>query len=182
VDYIHSGAYGAFLGQPYITASLSQTLPTVPGQLYQISFFLDNPVGGETNQFEVLWGGSSLFNQVNMPLIQWTNMGFAVFATNSATTLEFLFRNDPDYFGLDDISVMLAAPPVFSSASISGNSLFFSWNAVAGATYQLKFSTDLTSWINSGFAITATNSVMTVKKSYSHSAQQQYYKLYLVVK
>jgi Pro-kumamolisin, activation domain/Viral BACON domain len=182
VNYIHSGEYAALLGQPYATASLSQTLPTVPGQLYQISFFLDNPVGGATNQFDVLWGGSTLFSEVNVPLIQWTQMVFTVFATNSTTTLQFVARNDPDYFGLDDISVTPAAAPTFSAATVSGTSILISWNAIPGANYQLQFSTDLTSWINSGFQVTATNSVMTVKKTLEHFDPQQYYRLYLVTK
>jgi hypothetical protein len=139
-------------------------------------------VGGATNQFDVLWGGSTLFSEVNVPLIQWTQMVFTVFATNSTTTLQFVARNDPDYFGLDDISVTPAAAPTFSAATVSGTSILISWNAIPGANYQLQFSTDLTSWINSGFQVTATNSVMTVKKTLEHFDPQQYYRLYLVTK
>jgi hypothetical protein len=181
-DYIHSGGYAALLGQPYVTATLSQTLPTVPGQLYRVSLYLNNPVGGPTNQFDVKWGGTTLFSQVNVPLIQWTNMEFAVFATNSSTTLEIVFRNDPDYFGLDDISVTPAAPPTFTSAIVSNNALYISWNAIPGASYQLKFSTDLVSWITSGEPTPATNSIMTVKKTIQHADPQQYYRLYLIAK
>jgi hypothetical protein len=181
VAYIHSGADAALLGQPYITASLSQTLPTVAGQLYDLSFFMDNPVGGGTNQFEVNWDGTPLFNQEFVPQMPWTNVVFTVYATNTPTILEFVVRNDPDYFGLDDISVTPVTPPVFSSASLSGNSILFSWNAISGARYQLQFSLDLISWGNAGFAITATNSVMTAKETIRHSDVQEYYRLYLLV-
>jgi hypothetical protein len=180
IDYIHRGEYAALLGQSFSTASLSQTLPTVTGQLYQISLFLDNPVGGPMNQFEVKWGGTSLFNQVNVPLIQWTNMQFAVVANSTATTLEFVVRNDPDYFGLDDISVTPIGGPVFSSATVSNNSFVFSWNATPGGAYQLQTTTSFfpPQWINVGFPITATNSIMTVKETLQN-VQERFYRLRL---
>ena len=180
LDYIHSGSYAALLGEPYVTATLSQSLHTAPGQLYRVSLFLNNPVGGEPNEFQVKWGGTTLFSQANVPLIEWTNMEFAVFATNAATTLELVFRNDPDYFGLDDISVTAAAPVAFSSATFTNNSFYFSWNAIPGAMYQLQYSTDLVTWGTSGHHITATNSIMTAKETLSHSEQQEYYRLYLL--
>jgi hypothetical protein len=180
--YVHSGAYAALLGEPFVTASLSQTLPTMPGQLYQLSFFMDNPVGGTNNQFEVNWDGTTLFNQVNGPPINWTNMTFVVAATTAATTLEFVVENDPEYFGLDDISVTPATAASFSSAAISGNSIYLSWNAIPGASYQVQSSTDLTSWLRVGFPIPATNSIMTVKENLVHSDKQQYYRFYLLAK
>jgi hypothetical protein len=189
VDYIHSGAFGALLGEPYTTATLSQTLPTVPGQLYEVSFFLNNPVGGAgpvgggpANQIQVLWGGSNIFSEVNVPILQWTEMASAVFATNTATTLEFVFLNYPDYFGLDDISVTPAAPTAFSSASYTNNSFFFSWNAIPGASYQLQYSTDLVTWGKAGFPIPATNTIMKAKETLSHSQKQEYYRLFLITK
>jgi hypothetical protein len=112
-DFIHSGEYGVFLGESNATSSLSQTLNTVPGQLYQVSLFLDNPTSGTPNQFEVIWGGATLFNQANLPQLNWTNIGFAVLATNTVTTFELVSRNDPAAFGLDDISVMPAPTPTF---------------------------------------------------------------------
>jgi hypothetical protein len=179
-DYVHSGEYAALLGEAGKTASLSQTLPTVAGQLYQVSFFLNNPTGDTPNSFEVIWGGSNLFSQVSVPALEWTEKGFAVFATNAATTLEFVARNDDDVFGLDDISVTPIGSPTFSSAVVSNSSLYISWNAVPGAKYQLQFSTDLISWITSGEPTPATNSIMTVKKTIQRADPQQYYRLYLI--
>ncbi len=42
-DFIHSGNYGAFLGDTN-PATLSQTIKTVPGRSYLLSFWLANPV------------------------------------------------------------------------------------------------------------------------------------------
>ena len=44
-DVVHSGTYGAFLGDDQL-ATLSQSLTTVAGQNYLLSFWLDNPVSG----------------------------------------------------------------------------------------------------------------------------------------
>jgi hypothetical protein len=179
-DYIHRGAFAALIGEPYKTVSLSQSLPTVPGQLYQISLFLNNPVGGPTNQFEVKWDGTTLFNQANVPLIQWTNMQFAVVASTAATALDIISCNLPDYFGLDDISVTPIGSPTFTSGSISNGSFFFSWNATPGAAYQLQTSASLfpPQWINVGFPTTATNSIMTVREPLQ-SGPQRFYRVRL---
>ncbi len=80
-EFVHSGAYGAFLGQTALLGSLSQTMATVEGQKYLITFWLDNPVRGTPNQFRVLWNGQLLFNQANMNKLAWTKMQFAATAT-----------------------------------------------------------------------------------------------------
>jgi hypothetical protein len=182
VDYIHSGEYAAVLGQLGSLASLAQTLPTDVGQLYLLSLFLDNPVGGPTNQFEIMWDGAVLFNQVNVPQMLWTNMLFAVFATNSATTLEFDFRNDPDAFGLDDISVTPMAQPVFSAVAASQGGILFNWSATPGLVYQLQYATNLAAplWVNSGPPITATNSVITAADA-RQTDPQRFYRIVLLL-
>ncbi len=44
-SFIHTGNYGAFLGDTNL-ASLSQTFQTIPGQNYLFSFWLVNPLAG----------------------------------------------------------------------------------------------------------------------------------------
>jgi len=100
----HSGQYGAALGPGGSLGYLSQTLPTVPGQPYLVSFWLDSQ-GGDPSEFLVTWDGDTLFDQVALGASGWTNMQFTAFATATNTTLTFGFRNDPSYFGLDDVSV-----------------------------------------------------------------------------
>ena len=102
--YAHSGTYGAYLGPSGSLGYLSQTLATVPGQSYLISFWLENFVIG-VNEFSVAWNGSTLYDQSSIPILGWSNYTFAVTATNTSMVLQFGFRNDPYCFGLDDISV-----------------------------------------------------------------------------
>ena len=45
-QFVHSGLYGAFLGQNTSPGSLSQSLPVNPGTQYLLSFWLANPVQG----------------------------------------------------------------------------------------------------------------------------------------
>ena len=46
---VHSGLYGAALSSKGMLSTLSQTLQTVPGQLYWLSLWLDTPQGFTPN-------------------------------------------------------------------------------------------------------------------------------------
>jgi len=156
--YIHSGSYAAFLGEPDGLAYLSQTLNTVPGQTYMLSFWLADPgiwtssYPPTPNEFLVAWNGNTIFDQANLGTISFTNMQFIVSATGANATLEFGAYNVPDYFGLDDVSVTPIPPPVFQSAASASGSITLTWSAVAGVTYQLQYSTSLATlnWSNLG--------------------------------
>ena len=112
--YVHAGTYGAKLGPSGSLGYLSQTLPTSPGQAYLLSFWLSNPVGGSTEQFQVNWNGVTVTNITNPGAFAWSKFNFIVTAAVTNTVLQFGFRNDPDYFGLDDISVIAVSPPTIS--------------------------------------------------------------------
>jgi subtilase family serine protease len=161
--YIHSGSYAAFLGESGGLAYLSQTLTTVPGQAYLLSFWLVNPgkfVRPPTpNQFTAAWNGNTIFNQANMGVFSYTNMQYVVAATGASTALEFGAQNNPDYFGLDDVSVTPIPPPVFQSAASTNGTITLTWAAVAGVAYQLQYTTNLSllNWSNLGAPITATS-------------------------
>jgi hypothetical protein len=157
--YVHSGAYAAIMGEPSTLATLSQNLPTAAGQLYLISFWLVNPVGGNPNDFQAAWNGHTLFAQTNMPKFLWTNIQFAAAATATATSLEFFFLNKPDAFGFDDVSVTSVVPPAFASVAASNGAVRFTWSAMAGFGCQLQYTTNLAAplWINVGGPLVATN-------------------------
>jgi hypothetical protein len=179
-NYVHTGAYAGIFGEPTNVAMLSQTLPTTPAQPYLISFWLDNPVGGNPNEFEAAWNGVTLFAQTNMPKFLWTNMEFAVTATSAATSLEFSFQNKPDAFGLDDVSVTAIAPPAFATVAVTNGSVLFNWSALPGYSYQLQYATnlDLPMWINSGSPIVATNGTVEAEDA-TPVDPQRYYRLIL---
>jgi PKD repeat protein len=172
----YSGSYEAALGAPGSLGYLSQTLVTIPGTSYLLSFWLDSPDGETPNEFLVSWNGSTLFDQTNLGAIGWTNLQFLVSATGTSTVLEFGFRDDPSYLGLHDISVVAVQPA--STANIAGinlsgsNLVINGINGISGVTYYVLTSTNLalpsSQWTpvatnvpnaSGNFTITVTNAV-----------------------
>ena len=102
-----SGNCVAALGEPFTLASLSQTLPTVVGQSYLLSLWLENttnpnpPYRTTPNEFIVNWGGNTLFDESDIGIIGWTNLQFVVTAATTNTVLQFAFLDQPWYLSLD---------------------------------------------------------------------------------
>ncbi len=160
----HSGDFAAALGQGLSLGYLSQTLTTASGQAYLLSFWLENPRSVTPNQFLVNWNTSTsptntLFNQTNMNASGWTNLQFIVVAAGSNSTLQFGFRNDEYFFGLDDVTVTPIPPPSPALVGGNGGSFSFSWAALPGLMYQVQYKGNLnqTNWQNLGSALVATN-------------------------
>lgn len=109
--YVHSGTFGAQLGPIGPDGFLSQTLETIPGKAYIVSFSL-RADAGTPNDFNASWGAVPFFSQVDMPPGEWTSFTFTEVATGPSTILQFGFAHDPAYLGLDDISVV-AGPPLY---------------------------------------------------------------------
>ena len=168
----HSGGYFAALGSYGALSYLSQPLATMAGEPYTLSVWLDSPHGAIPNEFLVSWNGSTLFDGLNIPAVGWTNLQFSVVASGSSTVLQFGFRNDYGFLGLDDISVWPAAVSV-SSIELSGTNLLLNGiNGVSGGTYCVLMTTNLTlplsQWTpvstnvlsaRGAFTITVTNTV-----------------------
>jgi hypothetical protein len=169
---IHSGIYGMAMGDTNL-ASLSQTLSTLPGQDYLLSFWLDNFGGATPNQFLVNWNTNTattnmIFYRTNMAAINnWTNMLFILTATGTNTTLQFGAQNNNYLFGLDDVSVQPIPNPSFRSiVKTNNNALVLTWNSLSSMVYQVQFSTNLakTNWtilstnIATGYTLAVTNS------------------------
>ena len=163
-NYVHSGTYGVALGQSGFLATLSQSVPSLPGQNYLLSFWLDNPTNGVTEQFEVNWNGTTLYNILNPPVFGWTNLTFIVGATDATTVLQFAAENDQSYFGLDDVSVTPIPTLAFDSVVQLTNTYQFTWNAAIGLVYQVQYATNLLQpdWTDVGGAITARTNVLTI--------------------
>jgi len=121
--FAYSGLYGAEMGPVGSIGYLSQTVPTTPGGVYLLSFWLDSPDGATPNEFLTVWNGYTLFDQTNLPGVGWSNYQFAVTATASNTTVEFGFRDDSSFFGLDNVSLEpllnSAGPPVITAQPAS---------------------------------------------------------------
>jgi len=177
--FVHSGLYGAYLGESPDNGSLSQTVTTTANGLYLVSFWLTCiPYQGETapNGFDAKWNGSAFFAGTNLPAFGWTNLQYLVSSTGTSGTLEFDFNNTPGAFGLDDVSVQTAPGPFLSPAMVSGGNITLSWGAIANASYQIQSTTNLdnSGWINVGSPIPTTNSVMSVSLPVGNSSGQFY--------
>jgi len=107
-----AGCIGApcISGLPTEQSSLSQALPTIAGQTYDLTFELVSPRCCGPNELEVLWNGSAVLDLgpggtlgqlIGYNLFGVTNLT----ATSSISTLTFLDRNDPAWFGLDNVIV-----------------------------------------------------------------------------
>jgi Pro-kumamolisin, activation domain/Viral BACON domain len=179
----YDGNYFAALGNFTSLAYLAQPLPTKPGQLYLISFWLQNQSYGYANQFQVLWNSNSttaniIFNQVDMGDFGWSNMTFMVQAASDITTLEFGATNYA-FFALDDVSVTpLPVPmPNFTTPIVVDGSLQLSWPTTPGVAYQLQYTADLTqtNW-TAVVSTNATASTTTVSEP-TDSASQRFYRV-----
>jgi PEP-CTERM motif/Carbohydrate binding domain len=101
--YVHSGEFGAQLGPVGSDGVLSQLLNTISGETYNISFWLRND-GGTPNTFDFFFGSNHLLTTVNQGASSFFNYTYT--ASDTAPTLmRFEFRQDPNYWGLDDVSV-----------------------------------------------------------------------------
>jgi subtilase family serine protease len=183
---VHSGNYGAFLGDNQL-ATLSQSLPTVAGQYYLLSLWLDNPTAGSGQEFLVNWNtngatANTLFGLTNPPAFAWTNLQFLVSAAGSGTVLEFEAQNTPDYFGLDDVSLTPLPAVAFNAGAKTSNTFSLSWIAATGLVYQVQYKTNLlqTNWLDLGAAFAATNSAPTVSDTnVINPSSQRFYRLLL---
>jgi hypothetical protein len=175
-SYVHSGTYGAELGPAGSLGYLSQALATSPGQSYLLSFWLNNASGGTPTQFLVDWGAGAIYSLSNPPAFGWTNLQFIVTAAASSTVLQFGFQNDPNYFGLDDVSVVPVPPAVFQSLTQSNNTIWFSWTAMSGLAYQVQYKTNLfqATWTNLGNPVPATGSTASATDKPGTDAQRFY--------
>ena len=116
-----SGAFdsytGAQDGQFYVVAGpvgadggISQTLTTVAGATYDISFWLA-AVGDDPSDFSAYWNGNQLLSLSDPNTgAQWTQYTFTALGTGS-DTLSFNFRDDPAYIAFDNVSVTQESGP-----------------------------------------------------------------------
>ena len=114
-SHVRSGTFAAFLGPIGSDGFLSQTLQTIPGKAYIVSFSLFTDPG-TPNDFNASWGGTPFFSSTNIPASGYQTFTFTEVAQSTSTVLQLGFRHDPAFFGLDDVSV-IADPPLYFLSS-----------------------------------------------------------------
>jgi hypothetical protein len=180
----YNGTYAAALSEAGSVGDLSQTLPTLAGQPYLLSFWLQNAdlgLGTRPNEFLVSWNGTTISSQYNTPAFDWTYFQFVVVASGNNTVLQFGFRNDSALFGLDDVNVTPIPGPVFQSVTRTNNAIALTWSTVPGLVYQLQRSASLTptNWSNVGGTLTANGSTLSASDPIG-TATQRFYRVGLV--
>lgn len=115
----NSGSFFAALGNVGSDGTISQTLATVIGQTYNISFYFASD-GQVPNDFAAYFGSDLLYSSANAPAFGYQLFSFTETATSTSTVLSFNERNDPEYQALDDVSVTLAGLQNFDSQTNSG--------------------------------------------------------------
>src|SRR5262249_55892702 len=121
INVVHEGLFGAFLGEGGTTASLAQTLATIPGQQYRVSFWLDENGDGDVQLFSLYWDGTTLLSRTNSATFAWTNYQYTVTASATNTVLEVIEEDDPGYFGFDEVTVMPVPTLTLSGISCTNN-------------------------------------------------------------
>lgn len=113
--FAHTGINSADVGGSSGSNHLTQTIATIPGQLYTILFWLSDPVGD--NALSVELGGVAVFDGVtpHTGIGVWAPFTLAAVADASNTDLTFIAKNtqSPPGLGrilLDDVSVTTSAP------------------------------------------------------------------------
>jgi len=180
-----SGKYLAAGGPVGSLNYLSQTLATSAGAPYLLSLWVNSPDGQSPNEFVVSWNGNTLFDESDLPAFGWTNLQFWVSATGTATVLEIGFRDDPSYLGLDNVSVLPVQPGIGSLRLIGTNLIFNGSNGLAGQTYYVLTSTDVTQSLNKWTPVSTNvlgangNFAIIVQRPATSGASQQFYILQL---
>jgi hypothetical protein len=103
----YTGAFGDQTGPIGDLGYITQILPTTAGQTYSLFFALRN--ANFPNEFQVIWDGVVIVDNVDMPDFDYTVVEIdGLVASGDGTELDFGFRNDPDYIYIDDIVVVPA--------------------------------------------------------------------------
>ena len=127
----HTGTQMAFLDWSNSFNTTTQTLTTVPGQTYAISYWVND---GRANLLQVMFGGSTLFNGTSPDNNTYTLFILSSTATSTSTLLGFSGQRTTGMGGtlLDDVSVT----PVLGNfqGGPSSSPVFLVGSSVGGIT------------------------------------------------
>jgi hypothetical protein len=89
---------------------LTQSIATSPGQLYNVSFWLESP-GGTPNDFSASFAGVTFYTVTNAGAFPYTQFSMDITATSTSSLLDFAARQDPSYWHLDDVDAHAVPEP-----------------------------------------------------------------------
>ncbi|MEW5745875.1 MAG: carbohydrate binding domain-containing protein [Nitrospirota bacterium] len=106
----HTGRYGFYAGPTSDMAFLDQSLQTVAGQEYTLSFWMSRDPQGSPfeepfNWFTALWDGVPVLDRGNFFEQDYTLYSFTVQAASTGSLLTFGLFDSQSFINLDDVSV-----------------------------------------------------------------------------
>jgi PEP-CTERM motif len=108
----HSGTYAAWFGSvdPNTLTFISQDIQTIPGQQYEVSFWIGNNgtyqgTALPQNEGQFFWDGTLELHGEDVGDLPWTFEEGVLTATQNLTEVKFGFYNAPGWWLLDDVSV-----------------------------------------------------------------------------
>ena len=123
-----SGNYSAFFGSSS-TSTISQTLSTIAGRTYYVSFWLKNEedVNGvaNPNSFQFAWDGTTVLAVSDESAFDYKQYGFFVDATGATTDLSFSFIQQVAFWDFDSVDVHIPEPNELALAGLAGALAFF---------------------------------------------------------
>jgi hypothetical protein len=102
--YAQLGTYGS-------PVTLVQTLTTVPGQSYIVTFLAKNDLPADPSAFQALWNGTTTINLTSGMSCDWTQYSFTAKAVGG-DSLAFSFLHDTAFLNITNISTAAAAVPL----------------------------------------------------------------------
>jgi hypothetical protein len=108
----HSGTHNARFNASVCCDMISQTLATTAGQSYTFSFWLFAGTVGASDQFDALWNGTQIYQDLGHSLGPFYQLlSFTEIASSNATTIAFQGQNTPSVSRLDDVTVQAVPEP-----------------------------------------------------------------------
>jgi hypothetical protein len=101
----HSGTFELFSGPLDADGFIDQVIPTVDGQAYDVSFWLENDDTTNANRFGASLGGIVLVPEATQAAFGYTLFTFNNVVPGANADLQFIFFNPPSFFFLDDVCV-----------------------------------------------------------------------------
>ena len=129
---VNSGTFDAFFGSTGgLDDFIDQSVTTIAGDLYNISFFVDASLVGSTpDEFEANWDGTNLLTIPGAIGGGYQSYSFTAAASTTSTDLQFGGNSPPSFYYLDDVvvtDVTAAAAPEPASIAFAVVGLFGTW-------------------------------------------------------